>query len=47
MNEEERLKILLDKLSKLAFEKLQDQDISAMQALNEALNYIEGEMTGY
>jgi len=47
MNEEERLQIFLDKLSKLAFEKLQDQNISAMQALKESLNYIEGEMTGY
>ncbi len=47
MSEEERLRVFLDKLSKLAFEKLHDKNISAMQALKESLNYIEGEMKGY
>ena len=39
---EEFLKIL--DLAKLAFEKLQDQNISAIQALKESLNIIEGEI---
>jgi len=47
MNEEELLKIYLDKLTKLSLEKLHERNISALQALKEALNYIEGEMRGY
>lgn len=47
MSEEEKLKVYLDRLQKLCIEKIQDQKISAMQALKESLNIIEGEMTGY
>lgn len=47
MNEEELLNIYLEKLRLLSLEKLQEQNISVMQALKESLNYIEGEMQGY
>ena len=46
MNEEEKLKVYLERLKLLAEEKL-DNNISAMQALKESLNIIEGELTGY
>ncbi len=47
MNEEQLLQMYLEKLAKLSLEKLHERDISALQALREALNYIEGEMRGY
>ena len=47
MNEEELLNIYLEKLRLLSLEKLQEQNISVIQALKESLNYIEGEMIGY
>jgi hypothetical protein len=47
MNKEELLNIYLEKLRLLSLERLQDKNISVMQALKESLNYIEGEMRGY
>jgi len=47
MNEEEKLRHYLEKLKVLAEEKLGVKDKTAIQALKEALNYIEGEMIGY
>jgi len=47
MSEEEKLKVYLEKLKRLSFEKIKEKDVTALQALKESLNYIEGEMTGY
>ncbi len=46
MNEEEKLKFYLERLRVLAEEKIENK-ISAMQALKESLNIIEGELIGY
>lgn len=47
MSEAEKLTIYLEKLKTLSFENLQEKNTTAIQALKEALNYIEGEMIGY
>ncbi|MDP2077135.1 MAG: hypothetical protein Q8J85_03750 [Sulfuricurvum sp.] len=47
MSEEEKLTIYLEKLKALSFENLKEKNTTAIQALKEALNYIEGEMIGY
>jgi hypothetical protein len=47
MNEAEKLAIYLERLKILSYENLQEKNITAIQALKEALNYIEGEMIGY
>jgi hypothetical protein len=47
MSEEEKLTIYLEKLKIISAETLRDKNITALQALKEALNYIEGEMVGY
>jgi hypothetical protein len=47
MSEAEKLAIYLEKLKVLSFENLQEKNTTAIQALKEALNYIEGEMIGY
>lgn len=47
MNEEEKLTIYLERLKILSLEKLEDKKTTALTALKEALNYIEGEMIGY
>ena len=46
MSEEEKLKVYLERLKVLAQEKVGNKT-RAMQALKEALNIIEGELTGY
>ena len=46
MSEEEKLMVYIERLKLLSLEKL-GQNKTAMQALKESLNYIEGEMTGY
>jgi len=43
MNEEEKLKFYLQKLTILAQENIQKENTSALQALREALNFIESE----
>jgi len=47
MQNEELLKIYLQKLNELAFERLEERNLSPLEAIKEALNYIEGEMQGY
>lgn len=47
MYDEENLKIYLKKLEELAYERLQERNITPLEAIREALNYIEGEMKGY
>ena len=47
MQNEELLKIYLQKLNELAFERLRERNLSPLEAIKEALNYIEGEMQGY
>ena len=47
MNEEEKLKIYLEKIQILAKENLSNKDTTAIQALKEALNFIESEFIGY
>jgi len=47
MNEEEKLKFYLEKVTMLAKENIQKENTSALQALREALNFVESEMTGY
>ncbi len=47
MSEVEKLTIYLERLKVLSHENVQEKNITAIQALKEALNYIEGEMIGY
>lgn len=47
MSEEEKLTIYLEKLKALSAQNLCDRKTTALQALREALDYIEGEMIGY
>ena len=47
MQDEELLKIYLQKLNELAYERLRERNITPVEAIKEALNYIEGEMQGY
>lgn len=46
MSEEEKLKFYLERLRILASEKLENKT-TAIQALKESLNIIEGELIGY
>ena len=47
MSEEEKLKFYLQKIERIAKENLERKNTTAMQALKEALNLIEGELIGY
>ena len=47
MQDEELLKIYLQKLQEQAFERLKERNLTPLQAIKEALNHIEGEMQGY
>ena len=47
MDKEELLKIYLKKLEKIAKERIQERNLTPLEALKEALKYIEGEMKGY
>lgn len=47
MSEEERLKSLLKTIELLAKERMQDRGINALDALREAFNQVQGELTGY
>lgn len=47
MHDEENLKIYLKKLEELAYERLKERNLTPLEAIREALNYIEGEMQGY
>jgi hypothetical protein len=47
MDQEELLNLYLEKLRALCNEKLEDSNISVMEALKESIVYLEGEMQGY
>lgn len=47
MDKEELLNLYLEKLRVLSLEKLNESDMSVIEALKEAILYIEGEMQGY
>ena len=47
MNKEELLSLYLEKLRMLTLEKLNEENITVMEALKKSLLYIEGEMQGY
>ena len=47
MNEEEKLTLCLQRINLLAKENIKKKNTSAIEALREALNYVESEMTGY
>jgi hypothetical protein len=47
MSEEEKLKFYLEKIESIAKENLEKKDTSAIQAIKEALNYVESELIGY
>ena len=47
MENNELLDLYLEKLRALCNEKLEDSDISVMEALKESIVYLEGEMQGY
>ncbi|MFT5660924.1 MAG: hypothetical protein ACI9TV_001568 [Sulfurimonas sp.] len=47
MSEEEKLKFYLEKIKIIATENLDKDNTTALQALKEAINYIESEFIGY
>lgn len=47
MHNEELLKMYLQKLQEQAYERLKERDLTPLEAIKGALNYIEGEMQGY
>ena len=47
MDQEELLNLYLEKLRVLCTDKLQEKEISVMEALKESIVYLEGEMKGY
>ena len=47
MNNEELLNFYLEKLRQISLEKLNEKDSTVLEALKEAIIFIEGEMTGY
>jgi len=44
MNKQENLKIYIKRIEKLALERLEERNITPLEAIKEALNFIEGEM---
>lgn len=47
MDKEELLSLYLEKLRILTLEKLNEENITVMEALKKSLLYLEGEMQGY
>ena len=47
MDQKELLNLYLEKLRVLCNEKLEEKEISVMEALKESIVYLEGEMQGY
>ena len=47
MNYEELLNLYLEKLRILSLEKLNTKNLSVLEALQESLLYLEGELKGY
>ena len=44
MNQEEQLKMYMQRVEALALEYLKERNTTALEALKEAINFIEGEM---
>jgi len=44
MHQEEQLKMYMRRVEALALEYLKERDITAFEALKEAINFVEGEM---
>ena len=44
MNQEEQLKMYIQRVEALALEYIHERNITAFEALKEAMNFIEGEM---
>lgn len=47
MNQEELLSLYLEKLRLLCKQKLEEENITVMEALKASITYLEGEMQGY
>lgn len=47
MNQEELLNLYLEKLRVACIEKMEEKDISVIEALKASIVYLEGEMSGY
>ncbi len=47
MNDEELLKVYIQKIQEEALQRLKERNIAPLDAIREALNMIEGEMQGY
>ena len=47
MNQEELLDLYLEKLRVLALEKIEENNLSIIDALKASIVYLEGEMQGY
>ena len=47
MDQKELLDLYLEKLRALCAEKLEEKEISVIEALKESILYLEGEMQGY
>jgi hypothetical protein len=47
MNDETLLDLYLEKLRLLALEKMDENNTSVLEALKEALIFLEGELSGY
>lgn len=47
MNQEELLNLYLEKLRVDCIEKMEEKDISVIEALKASIVYLEGEMSGY
>lgn len=47
MNEKDKLLFFIQKLQTIALEKVESEEKSALVAIKESLNYIEGQFKGY
>lgn len=47
MNKDELLDLYLEKLRRLCQEKLEEENLSVIEALKASIIYLEGEMQGY
>ena len=47
MNSEELLDLYLEKLRALCKEKMEEENLSVIEALKASITYLEGEMQGY
>ena len=47
MNNEELLNLYLEKLRLMCIEKMNEKEISVLNALKESIAFLEGELSGY